>query len=93
MFAHKAVVWHKVARSTGGSYKPFKTFHTGRSNTLYARRHFGALGMVAFLIANGVGLSAAMVRELFGGNPKAVVSKARGVWRGLRDPLPDPPRL
>ena len=86
-------IWHKVAVSTGGSYTPFKTFHTGRSNTLYARRHLGLFGLVAFLAANGVALTAALARELFGGNPKAVVSKARGVWRGLRDPLPEPPRV
>jgi GT2 family glycosyltransferase len=86
-------IWHKVAVSTGGSYAPFKTFHTGRSNTLYARRHFGALGLLAFLGANGLGLVAAMMRELFGGNPAAVLAKAKGVWRGLRDPLSEPPRL
>ena len=92
-YVPESKIWHKVAVSTGGSYTPFKTFHTGRSNTLYARRHFGALGLLAFLGANGVALCAALVRELFGGNPKAVVAKAKGVWRGLREPLPDPPRV
>lgn len=92
-YVPESKIWHKVAVSTGGSYTPFKTFHTGRSNTLYARRHLGVLGLLAFLGANGVALCAALVRELFGGNPKAVVAKAKGVWRGLRDPLPDPPRV
>ena len=92
-YVPESQIWHKVAVSTGGSYTPFKTFHTGRSNTLYARRHFGLLGLIAFLGANGAALSAALIRELFGGNPKAVVAKAKGVWRGLRDPLPEPPRL
>jgi len=86
-------IWHKVAVSTGGSYTPFKTFHTGRSNALYARRHLGPVGLLTFLGVNGVALCAALVRELPGGNPKAVLAKARGVWRGLRDPLPPPPRL
>ncbi len=86
-------IWHKVAVSTGGSYTPFKTFHTGRSNTLYARRHFGTLGLVAFLGANIAALTGAMLRELPRGNARAVTAKARGIWRGLRDPLPDPPSL
>jgi len=86
-------IWHKVAVSTGGSYTPFKTFHTGRSNTLFARRHFGLVGLGAFLGANAVALGGAFLRELPKGNAKAVVAKAKGVWRGLRDPLSSPPRL
>ena len=34
---------------------------------------------------------AAFVRELPKGNAGAVVAKARGVWEGLRAPLPAPP--
>jgi GT2 family glycosyltransferase len=86
-------IWHKVAVSTGGSYTPFKTFHTGRSNTLYARRHLGLLGLSGFLAANFVALTGAWLRELPRGNAEAVVAKAKGVWRGLRDPLLKPPRL
>ena len=86
-------IWHKVAVSTGGSYTPFKTFHTGRSNTLYARRHFGVLGLLAFLGANVAALGGALLRELPKGNAKAVVAKAKGIWRGLHDPVPDPPSL
>lgn len=86
-------IWHKVAVSTGGSYTPFKTFHTGRSNTLYARRHFGLLGLGVFLGANAAALAGAFFRELPKGNAGAVVAKAKGIWRGLRDPLPSPPSL
>jgi hypothetical protein len=86
-------IWHRVATSTGGSYTPTRTFHTGRSNALFARRHFGALGMAGFLAANALALPAALLRELPRGNARAVLSKARGVWRGLRDPLPEPPPL
>lgn len=86
-------LWHKVAASTGGSYTPFKTFHTGRSNALYVRRHHGPAGMAVFLAANALALAAAFLRELPRGNAGAVLSKARGLWRGLRDPLPPPPQL
>lgn len=86
-------LWHKVATSTGGSYTPFKTFHTGRSNALYARRHFRFPALSLFVIANLAALGGALLRELPRGNAGAVASKARGLWRGLRDPLPPPPGL
>jgi len=86
-------IWHKVATSTGGSYTPFKTFHTGRSNALYARRHFGWPALSLFVMANIAALGGAFLRELPRGNVRAVASKAKGLWRGLRDPLPDPPGL
>ena len=35
----------------------------------------------------------AWLRELPRGNARAAVAKARGVLRGLTDPLPAPPRL
>jgi len=86
-------IWHKVAVSTGGSYTPFKTFHTGRSNTLYARRHLGLSALVVFLTANLAALLAAFFRELPRRNTGAVLSKAKGVWQGLTDRLPTPPEF
>jgi GT2 family glycosyltransferase len=86
-------IWHKVAAATAGSYTPLKTFHTGRSNALYVRRHGGALGLAGFVAANLVTLPYAWLRELPRGNGRAAVAKARGVLRGLTDPLPAPPRL
>jgi GT2 family glycosyltransferase len=85
-------IWHKVAASTAGGYTPVKTFHTGRSNALYVRRHGGPLGLAGFLAANLVALPWAWLRELPRGNARAVAAKARGVVRGLTDPLPEPPR-
>ncbi len=86
-------IWHKVASSTAGSYTPTKTFHTARSNALYVRRHGGILGLAGFLAANLVALPVAWLRELPRGNVRAVAAKARGLLRGLTDPLPAPPRL
>ena len=86
-------IWHKVAAATAGSYTPIKTFHTGRSNALYVRRHGGALGLAGFVAANLMTLPCAWLRELPRGNGKAAVAKARGVFRGLTDPLPPPPPL
>lgn len=85
-------IWHKVAAATGGGYTPTKTFHTGRSNALFARRHGWPLGLLGFLLANLVALPLAFLRELPRGRTKSVVAKARGVWSGLRAALPPPPR-
>lgn len=84
-------IWHKVAASTKGSYTPAKTFHTGRSNAIWVRRHAGPLGFAAFLAANLLALPVAFLREWPRGNARAVREKARGILRGLLDPLPDPP--
>lgn len=92
-YVPESVLWHKVAASTGGHYTPFKTFHTGRSNAVYARRQLGPAGRAAFVLANLVTLPLAYLRELPRGNAAAVLSKARGLWRGLRDELPELPRL
>ncbi|MEM9290599.1 MAG: glycosyltransferase family 2 protein [Acidobacteriota bacterium] len=86
-----SVLWHKVAASTAGSYTPLKTFHTGRSNAIFARRHGRPWGLLRFVLANLLALPAAGVRELPKGNLRSVVSKGRGVLDGLRAPLPAVP--
>ena len=90
-YAPESRIWHKVASSTAGSYTPLKTFHTGRSNAVWVRRHGGRFGLVRFVVANLLTLPAAFLRELVRGNTRAVRSKARGVLRGLTEPLPAPP--
>ncbi len=84
-------IWHKVAVATAGSYTPMKTFHTGRSNAVWVRRHAGLFGLVRFVAANLLALPAAFLRELPRGNVQAVRAKARGVLSGLTEPLPEPP--
>jgi GT2 family glycosyltransferase len=86
-------LWHKVAASTAGGYTPFKTFHTGRSNAIWVRRHGGWAARAGFVAANLAALPIAFLREAPRGNARAVAAKARGVWRGLTEPLPPPPRL
>jgi GT2 family glycosyltransferase len=91
-YAPESRIWHKVAAASGGSYSAFKTFHTGRSNAVYMRRHGGAAALAGFVAANLLALPLAWLRELPRGNARAVAAKARGLVRGLRDPLPQPPR-
>jgi GT2 family glycosyltransferase len=85
-------VWHKVAASSGGTYTAFKNFHTARSNAVYVRRHAGPAGLAGFLAANLAALPLAWLREVLRGNAGAVAAKVRGLWLGLREPLPPPPR-
>ncbi len=92
-YVPESSIWHRVAVSTGGGYTPLRTFHTARSNALFVRRHHGLPGLVGYLLANAVALPVAFLRELPKGNVRAVFAKARGMWRGLFDPLSDPPRL
>ncbi len=86
-------IWHRVSASTGGGYTPLRTYHTARSNALFVRRHHGAAGLAYFVAVCLAALPVAFVRELFHGNTRAVWAKARGLWRGLRDPLTQPPPL
>lgn len=86
-------IWHKVAVATGGSYTPFKTFHTGRSNTLFVKRHYGGLGLTWFLVVSAMALAVAFLREVMRGNAGAVVAKGRGILDALRTRVPDSPRL
>jgi GT2 family glycosyltransferase len=90
-YAPESEIWHKVAASTQGSYTPTKTFHTGRSNAIWVRRHAGPFGFALFVLANLLALPVAFLRELPRGNARSVRSKAKGVLRGLLDPLPEPP--
>lgn len=92
-YVPESVIWHKVAAATAGHYTPLKTFHTGRSNAIYARRHLGPWGLTRFLAANLLSFPLALLREWPRGNTRSVRAKAKGLWRGLRDPLPPLPTL
>ena len=92
-YVPESSIWHRVAVSTGGGYTPLRTFHTARSNALFVRRHYSVFGLLGFLLANAAALPAAFLRELPRRNTKAVFGKAKGLWRGLRDPIGEPPRL
>ncbi|MEM6795885.1 MAG: glycosyltransferase family 2 protein [Acidobacteriota bacterium] len=90
VYAHRAVLWHMISTSTG-VYKPFRTFHTGRSTAIFVRKFAGPIGWLSFAICALVALPAAWLRELPRGNAGAALSKARGMLEGLRAPLGSPP--
>ena len=91
-FAHRAVLFHMVAVSTGG-YTPAKNFQLGRSSALYVRRYARPWQWLSFLLFSAAALPWAWLRESRRGNQAAATAKWRGLWAGLRAPLPAPPGL
>ncbi len=86
-YAHRALVWHMVSASIG-VYKPGRTFHTGRSTAIFLRKYARPWQWLSFFLFYSASVPVAFLRELAKGNQAAVLSKARGVWEGLRVPLP-----
>ncbi len=91
-YAHRAVLYHMVARTVGG-YRASRTFFNGRSAALFVRRYGGPLQWCSFAAFLSAGLFIAFFRELVRGNQSAVIAKLRGVIEGLRAPMAPPPRL
>jgi len=89
-YAHRARLWHRVSHNLG-TYRPPRTFNTGRNTALFARRYAGPWQWVTVLGCFAASLPVAFVRELVRGNQRAVVAKLRGFLAGLRAPLPPPP--
>lgn len=91
-YAHRARLWHMVSHTTG-SYKPGRTFQTGRSTALFVRRYASPLQWTSFLLFLLAAIPAAFLREAMKGNQAAVLSKLRGFWIGMRTPMTPPPSL
>lgn len=89
-YAHRARLWHMISPTTGG-YVPGRTYRTGRSTAIFVRKFAGLGGWLSFLAWSLAAFPAALVREAFRRNAGAVLAKYRGLWDGLRAPLPPPP--
>ena len=89
-YAHRARLWHMISPTTGG-YVAGRTYRTGRSTAIFVRKFAGAGGWLSFLAWSLAALPAALVRESLRRNAGAVLAKYRGLWDGLRAPLPPPP--
>lgn len=90
-YAHRARLWHMVSPTTGG-YTPARTYRTGRSTAIFVRRFASIPGWLSYLAWSALALPAALARELPRRNGGAVVAKYRGMWAGLREPLPPSPK-
>jgi GT2 family glycosyltransferase len=89
-YAHRARLWHMISPTTGG-YVPGRTYRTGRSTAIFVRKFAGPAGWLSFLGWSLAAFPAALVREGLRRNAGAVLAKYRGLWDGLRAPLPPPP--
>lgn len=92
VYAHQARLWHMISASIG-VYKPFRTFHTGRSTAIFLRKYASLPQWASSLSWFLASLPFAMLREMRRGNQAAVISKARGFAAGLRADLPPLPTV
>ena len=92
LYAPRAVLYHRVAWTTGG-YTPGRNFQLGRSSALYVRRYGNALQKARFWAFALAALPVGFLRELPRGNQAAAVAKLRGALAGWREPLPPAPSL
>ena len=88
----RAVLWHMVSL-TAGAYEPRRTFYTGRSAAIFVRRYGRFTDWLTFVAFMAGALPLAFLRELPKGNHRAVIAKLRGVLRGLREPMTEPPQV
>ena len=91
VYAHEALLWHMISASIG-VYKPFRTFHTGRSTAIFLRKYARAHQWATALGLFTASIPFAWLREARKGNQAAVSSKVRGFLEGLRVPLPPLPK-
>lgn len=91
-YAHRARLWHRVSPTTGG-YTAGRTFRTARSTAIFVRKYARSPQWASYLLWTALALPAAFVRELPRHNTAAVSAKLRGLWAGLREPLPPLPQL
>jgi GT2 family glycosyltransferase len=92
VYAYRAVLYHRVAFSTGG-YRPDRNFQFGRSSAIYVRRYARPWQWASFLAFSAAAFPVAWLRELRRGNQAAAVAKLRGIREGLRIAVPPPARL
>jgi len=90
VFAHRAVLYHRVAFTTGG-YSPGRNFQFGRSGAIYVRRYANPWQWLTYLAFNAAALPLAWLRERRRHNQAAVTAKLKGIGEGMRIELPPPP--
>jgi GT2 family glycosyltransferase len=92
VYVHRAVLYHRVAFSTGG-YTSGRNFQFGRSSAIYVRRYASFWQRARYFAFIAAAFAAAFLRELPRGNQGAAVAKLRGIRAGFRLPLSAPPGL
>jgi GT2 family glycosyltransferase len=92
-YAHRAVLYHRVAYTTGGRTER-RNFAYGRSSAIYARRYGSAGQRLRFRFFLAASALFGLVREpLRGRSPRVALAKWRGAREGFRCELPEPPKF
>jgi GT2 family glycosyltransferase len=92
VYVHRAVLYHRVAFTTGG-YSPGRNFQFGRSGAIYVRRYARPWQWLTYLAFTTAAFPVAWLRERRRGNQAAVVAKLKGMRAGLSAEIPPPSRL
>lgn len=81
MIARKAVVYHKNARSSGGTENPIAYYYTERSRVLVANAVLPVGWKLLFHIVNVPLVSARIVKNLM----RRRTTAAKAIWEGVLD--------
>lgn len=81
----KAVVWHKVASSSGGSDSPNERYWMARSSILFFKKHIKGIFWFV-VIPYRVGSATKTVTKLiFRGKTRSVSNYLKGLWDGIKE--------
>jgi GT2 family glycosyltransferase len=86
VYVPEAVMWHG-GTSTMGGYSPRRKYLEAVNSVYFVRKYASPLQRCKYACYAGLGLIYALAIHGPRGNAKAVVAKARGIWRGLRKPI------
>lgn len=77
-------VVHEAGSSSGGGYAPARKYANALNSVRFLRKHSSLRGWMGLLLFDLCSLPVAWMRELLrGGNPAAVLAKARGLLHGF----------
>jgi GT2 family glycosyltransferase len=83
-----AVMYHKVASSSGGSASPGERYLTARGSVLYFRKYARGRRIPAVIAYRSGSAVRTLIRLLRHGRFKAAGSYVRGLWDGLHASIP-----
>jgi GT2 family glycosyltransferase len=87
VYVPRAVIWHQGS-ATIGDYSPRKKYLEAVNSVYFVRKYGTFTNCLRYAAFVGLGLIYALVVQSLHGNHAAVFAKARGIWDGLRKPIP-----
>jgi GT2 family glycosyltransferase len=87
VYVPQAVMWHRGS-ATIGVYTPEKKYLEAINSVYLVRKHGKFKDCLKYAFFAGFGLIYALAVQTPRGNHNAVFARARGMWEGLRKPMP-----